>query len=36
MLSNYFDGDYDEKRYKNDYSYMTGVDDAMEDLDEDW
>ena len=32
----YYNGDYDVDRYNSDWSYMSGVDDAMEDLGEDW
>ena len=32
----YLDYDYDEDRYRWDDDYMRGVDDAMDDLDEDW
>ena len=32
----YDDGDYDWKRYQKDKDYADGVDDAMEELDEDW
>lgn len=32
----YYNGDYDGYRYNRDWDYMTGVDDAMEELDEDW
>jgi hypothetical protein len=30
------DGDYDYDRYYKDSDYADGVDDAMDDLDEDW
>ena len=32
----YMDGDYDYDRYYKDSDYADGVDDAMDDLDEDW
>jgi len=32
----YDDGDYDWNRYQKDKDYADGVDDAMEELDEDW
>ena len=32
----YMDGDYDEKRYKTDKDYADGVDDAMDEFEEDW
>lgn len=32
----YDDGDYDWDRYQKDKDYADGVDDAMEELDEDW
>ncbi len=32
----YMDEEYDEDRYSRDSEYATGVDDAMEDMDEDW
>ena len=32
----YMDGDYDYDRYYKDRDYADGVDDAMDDLDEDW
>ena len=32
----YYNEDYDVDRYNSDWSYMSGVDDAMEDLGEDW
>lgn len=32
----YMDGDYDYDRYYRDSDYADGVDDAMDDLDEDW
>lgn len=32
----YMDGDYDYDRYNRDSDYADGVDDAMEDDDEDW
>ena len=32
----YMDGDYDDDRYDNDSDYADGVDDAMDDDDEDW
>ena len=32
----YYNDDYDVDRYNSDWSYMSGVDDAMEDLGEDW
>ena len=32
----YDDGDYDWNRYQKDRDYADGVDDAMEELDEDW
>ncbi len=32
----YMDGDYDDKRYKTDKDYADGVDDAMDEFDEDW
>lgn len=32
----YIDGDYDYDRYYKDSDYADGVDDAMDDLDEDW
>ena len=32
----YEDDDYDEDRYRTDDDYAAGVDDAMEDEDEDW
>lgn len=32
----YFEGEYDEERYDRDLDYALGVDDAMEDLGEDW
>mgnify|MGYP007122684949 CR=1 FL=1 len=32
----YMDGDYDWDRYQKDKDYADGVDDAMEELDEDW
>lgn len=32
----YYNEWYDEDRYSRDWDYMSGVDDAMEDLDEDW
>ena len=32
----YDDGDYDWDRYQKDKGYADGVDDAMEELDEDW
>lgn len=32
----YMDGDYDYDRYENDSDYADGVDDAMEEFEEDW
>lgn len=32
----YYDGEYDEDRYDSDPEYAEGVDDAMDELDEDW
>ncbi len=32
----YMDDDYDEKRYRTDKDYADGVDDAMDEFDEDW
>ena len=32
----YMDGDYDYDRYDRDSDYADGVDDAMEEFDEDW
>ena len=32
----YYNEWYDENRYRTDWDYMSGVDDAMEDLGEDW
>lgn len=32
----YYNEWYDENRYRTDWDYMSGVDDAMADLDEDW
>ena len=32
----YMDGDYDYDRYDNDSNYADGVDDAMDEFDEDW
>lgn len=32
----YDDGDYDWDRYQKDKDYADGVDDAMEEIDEDW
>lgn len=32
----YMNGDYDDKRYKIDKDYADGVDDAMDEFDEDW
>lgn len=32
----YYDGDYDMNRYYNDSDYANGVDDAMDELGEDW
>ena len=32
----YMDGDYDDERYKTDQDYADGVDDAMDEFDEDW
>ena len=32
----YDDGDYDEDRYGSDPDYTDGVDDAMDEFDEDW
>lgn len=32
----YDDGDYDSDRYKNDWDYSTGVDDALDELGEDY
>ena len=32
----YMDGDYDWDRYQKDKDYADGVDDAMDELDEDW
>ena len=32
----YYNEWYDEERYRTDWDYMSGVDDAMEDLGEDW
>lgn len=30
------DDDYDDERYENDKDYADGVDDAMDEFDEDW
>ena len=30
------DDDYDDERYENDKDYADGVDDAMDESDEDW
>lgn len=32
----YMDGDYDYDRYDRDSDYADGVDDAMDEFDEDW
>ena len=32
----YMDDDYDDERYKTDPDYADGVDDAMDELEEDW
>ena len=32
----YMDGDYDYDRYDSDNDYADGVDDAMDEFDEDW
>lgn len=32
----YMDGDYDDDRYDSDDDYAAGVDDAIDDDDEDW
>lgn len=32
----YMDDDYDDERYKSDKDYAGGVDDAMDEFDEDW
>lgn len=32
----YFDSDYDDDRYNYDSDYATGVDDAIEDGDDEW
>lgn len=32
----YMDGDYDYDRYDSDDDYAAGVDDAIDDDDEDW
>ena len=32
----YTDDDYDDERYENDKDYADGVDDAMDEFDEDW
>lgn len=32
----YLDDDYDEERYKTDRDYADGVDDAMDEFEEDW
>ena len=32
----YMDGDYDDDRYDRDSDYADGVDDAMDEFDEDW
>ena len=32
----YMDDDYDDERYENDKDYADGVDDAMDESDEDW
>ena len=32
----YEDGDYDWDRYQKDKDYADGVDDAMDEFDEDW
>ncbi len=32
----YYNEWYDQERYRTDWDYMSGVDDAMDDLDEDW
>lgn len=31
-----YDGDYDSERYATDWEYADGVDDALDELDEDW
>ena len=36
MMVMYMDDDYDYDRYYKDSDYADGVDDAMDDLDEDW
>lgn len=35
-MMTYMDGDYDYDRYDKDSDYADGVDDAMDEFDEDW
>ena len=35
-IANEYDGDYDYDRYDRDSDYADGVDDAMDEFDEDW